>query len=326
MQIQTFKVFCDLAETSSFSRAAEVGGITQSAVSQQVRRLEARFGVKLIERGRKNFGLTPEGVVFLEAGRRILSAVEALDRRIQELKNVVAGELRIATIFSIGLHELPPCLKEYRHAFPSVDVRVEYRRSAEVYAAVLEGRADVGLVAYPTLRRGLTSVTFWKDRLKLICCPGHPLASRKKVVLADLAGGKFIAFEPDLPTRREVDRALRKAGVRVRTLLELDNIETVKKAVEVEDGISIVPETAVQTEVEAGALVAVEIDHSAMWRPLGAITRSSARVSPALQEFLRRLMEFGKGGMGAASGRRARPLNPKRRRTRTVARRRGGGY
>jgi DNA-binding transcriptional LysR family regulator len=300
MQIETFKIFCDLADSSSFSRAAETNGVTQSAVSQQVRAMESKFGVKLIERGRKNFSLTPEGQAFLEAGRSILGTMEGLGAQIQELKHVVAGELRVATIFSIGLHELPPCLKEYRHQFPMVDVRVEYRRSTEVYAAVLDGRTDVGLVAYPSDRRGLNAVTFWRDRLKIICCPSHAFASRKTVSISELDGEKFIAFEPDLPTRREVDRKFRSADVKVRMVLEFDNIETVKKAVEVENGISIVPETAVHAEVSSGNLVAIEIEDADMWRPLGAITRSSARISPALREFLGKLTEFGKGEGWAA--------------------------
>lgn len=293
MQIETFKVFADLADSSSFSRAAEMSGITQSAVSQQVRGMENRFGVKLIERGRKNFALTPEGHAFLEAAREILGVIEGLTSRIQELKHIVAGELRVATIFSIGLHELPPCLKRFRHNFPMVDVRVEYRRATEVYAAVLDGRADVGLVAYPAERRGLGAQTFWRDRLKLICSPSHRLATRRRIPLSALEGEKFIAFEPDLPTRREVDRKLRAAGVKVDMALEFDNIETVKRAVEVENGVSIVPETAVAAEVASRSLAAIEIDAPDMSRPLGAITRNSARVSPALKQFLDLLSHFG---------------------------------
>src|SRR4051812_21198099 len=117
MQIQSFKVFCDLTQTASFSKAAEMNGITQSAVSQQVRAIEQRFHVKLIERGRKNFALTPEGRCFLEASKEILVTLDGLGSRIQKLQNVVAGELRIATIFSIGLHELPPYLKIFRKTF-----------------------------------------------------------------------------------------------------------------------------------------------------------------------------------------------------------------
>ncbi len=313
MQIQTFKIFCDLSDSSSFSRAAEINGITQSAVSQQVRAMENKYGVKLIERGRKNFSLTPEGQAFLEAGRNILQTVEGLGSRIQELKHVVAGELRVATIFSIGLHELPPCLKEYRRTYPMVDVRVEYRRSTEVYASVLDGRADVGLVAYPGERRGINAVTFWKDRLIIICCPAHPFANRKSIPLAEMNGEKFIAFEPDLPTRREVDRKFRNAGIKVQMVLEFDNIETVKKAVEVENGVSIVPETAVHAEVENGSLVAIEIEDPDMWRPLGAITRNSARVSPALREFLDKLTEFGRGSEQQKSKGAAKPATRAKR-------------
>ncbi len=289
MQIQSFKVFSDLAETASFSKAAERNGITQSAVSQQVSGIENRFHVKLIERGRRNFGLTPEGRVFLEASRDILGTLDGLGSRLNKLRNAVTGELRVATIFSIGLHELPPYLKAYRQAFPDVEVRVEYRRSSEVYAAVLEGRADVGLVAYPAARRGMKSITFWRDRLVLICSPSHSLANRRRISFSALQGEKFIAFEPDLPTRREIDRKLRAAGVKVKMALEFDNIETVKRAVEIENGVSLVPETTVRHEVASGLLKAIEIDASDMWRPLGALIRRSARVSPALREFLLRL-------------------------------------
>ncbi|MEI6340226.1 MAG: LysR family transcriptional regulator [Verrucomicrobiota bacterium] len=286
MQIQSFKVFSDLAETASFSRAAAINGITQSAVSQQMRTIEQRYHVKLIERGRKNFSLTPEGRAFLEASREILGTLEGLGSRIQKLQNVVAGELRIATVFSIGLHELPPCLKVFRRRFPEVDVRVEYQRSSEIYTGLLEGRADIGLVAYPSPRRGLKMIPFWSDRLVLICPPGHPLAARRRLAFSALEGQKFIAFEPDLPTRREIDRKLRAAGVRVNLTLEFDNIETVKRAVEVENAVSIVPETAVRHEVASGSLVAIEFDAKDMLRPLAALVRRSARVSPALREFL----------------------------------------
>ncbi len=286
MQIQSFKVFCDLTQTASFSKAAEMNGITQSAVSQQVRAIEQRFHVKLIERGRKNFALTPEGRCFLEASKEILVTLDGLGTRIQKLQNVVAGELRIATIFSIGLHELPPYLKNFRRTFPEVDVRVEYRRSSEVYTSVLEGRADAGLVAYPVARRGLKALTFWQDRLVMICSPAHPLAGRKRLSLSDLEGEKFIAFEPDLPTRREVDRKLRAAGVKIKLALEFDNIETVKRAVEVENGVSIVPAAAVRNEVESSSLVAIEFEAKDMWRPLGVLVRRAARISPAIREFL----------------------------------------
>ncbi len=286
MHIQSLKVFSNLAETSSFSKAAQMNGITQSAVSQQIRALERRFRVQLIERGRKNFALTPEGGAFLEASHQVMDILGDLEGRIHNLQNLVAGELRISTIFSIGLHELPGYLKTFRQEHAEVDVRVEYRRSSEVYLSVLDGRADIGLVAYPSPRRGLQAVTFWSDQLVLICSPSHPLASRRRIPLTALEGEKFIAFAPDLPTRREIDRKLRAEGVKVKLVLEFDNIETVKRAVEIENGVSIVPEKAVRDEVGAGVLATVEFSDPTLRRPLGAVIRSSARVSPALREFL----------------------------------------
>ncbi len=291
MQIETFKVFCDLVETSSFSRAASLNSITQSAVSQQIRALERHFHVSLIERGRKNFSVTQEGRAFLQASKEILHTFENLGSRIRELQNVVAGELKIATIYSIGLHELPPFLKKFRTLYPDVEVKVDYRRSAQVYSEVLEGNADVGLVAFPAKRTGLVIEDFWRDKLVLICHPDHPLAERKRVRLRDLAGEKFISFEPDLPTRKVIDRLLREQGVKIEQAMEFDNIETVKRAVEIENGISLVPQTSVADESRNGSLVAVEVESFDMWRPLGVMYRRHRAITPAQQQFVALLKE-----------------------------------
>jgi DNA-binding transcriptional LysR family regulator len=301
MHIYSFKVFSNLAETSSFSKAAQMNGITQSAVSQQVRALERRFRVKFVERGRKNFSLTPEGRAFLQASQQVMDILGDVEGRIHNLQNLVAGELRISTVFSIGLHELPTYLKTFQQTHPAVDVRVEYRRSSEVYLSVLDGRADIGLVAYPSPRRGLRAFALWNDRLVLVCSPSHTLASRRRISLSALHGEKFIAFSPDLPTRREIDRMLRFEGVKVKLVLEFDNIETVKRAVEIENGVSIVPEKAVRDEVEAGLLATVAFSEPELQRPLGALIRRSARVSPALREFLALLEQATTAGADSTS-------------------------
>lgn len=286
MQLMLFKVFSDLAETASFSQAAERNKITQSAVSQQVKALEKRFGVRLIERGKKSFALTPEGRVFLSAAREVLSVINGLDARLRELKEEVRGELRLAAVFSVGLHELPPFTRQFVHLYPQVKLRVDYLRSAEVYAAVLSGRAEAGLVAYPTARRGLDAEILWRDRLMLACGPTHRLARRRRVLLEELGGERFIAFAADLPTRKALDEALRQAKVSTRREREFDNIETVKRMLEIEGAVSILPEAALAAEVKAGSLVAVAIDAPDMWRPVGVITRRKREGSVALRRFL----------------------------------------
>jgi DNA-binding transcriptional LysR family regulator len=286
MYIETFKVFCDLAETCSFSKAAVINSITQSAVSQQIRALENKFQVTLVERGRRNFSLTAEGNAFLGASREILDVYNNLDRRLHELRDVVAGELRIASIYSIGLHELPPYLKAFREKYPDVELHVEYRRSQQVYAQVLAGDVDLGLVAYPVKRNGLQSDIFSEDRLVVICHPNHPLATRKRIKIEELNGEKFIAFEPDLPTRKVIDRHLREHSVEIQHAMEFDNIETVKRAVEIESGVSIVPANTVRQEVESGQLASVEVDGPKMSRPLGVLTKRNRARSPAHKEFV----------------------------------------
>ncbi len=286
MQIQGFKVFRDLVETASFSQAAALNSITQSAVSQQIRGLERHFKAVLIERGKKNFSLTPEGRAFLDASQEILGIYDGLGSRIHELQNVIAGPLKIATVYSIGLHELPPYLKRYRVLYPDVDVQVDYRRASQVYNDILSGLADFGLVAFPVRRKGIIVESFWRDKLVLICPPSHSLASRKSVRFRDLAGEKFISFEPDQPTTKAINHRLNDAAVQVRRVMEFDNIETVKRAVEIENGISVVPLATVSQEVASHHLVAIEFNETDMFRPIGVISKRNRAISPPHKRFL----------------------------------------
>lgn len=293
MQLATFKIFCDLVESESFSKAAKENGITQSAVSQQIRALESRFNVALVERGRRHFSLTPEGHAFLESSRQILDIYNNLDARIQEMRDVVVGELRVAAVFSIGLHQLPPMLKRYRTLFPEVDVEVDYRRSTQIYAEVQTGNADVGLVAYPSRRKGFDVETFARDEMVLICPPSHRLARKKKVKFADLNDERFISFEIDLPTRKAIDKALSEERVSIQRSMEFDNIETVKRAVAIEDGVSIVPYSSILDEQKAGTLVAISLASHDLWRPLGLVVRRNRTRTPAVRRFIEMLHAMG---------------------------------
>jgi DNA-binding transcriptional LysR family regulator len=212
--------------------------------------------------------------------------VDGLDARLRQLSEVVTGDLRLVAVLSVGLHELPVYTRQFARLYPQVKIHTDYLRSAEVYAAVLSGQAEAGLVAYPSPRRGLSSEVLWRDRMVLVCSPSHRLARRSRVPLGELASEKFIAFAADLPTRKALDRAFRAAGVRVRPEREFDNIETVKRTVEIDGAVSILPETALTTERRAGSLIPVEIASPDMWRPVGLVTRRNRAGSPALRRFL----------------------------------------
>src|SRR6266702_513062 len=281
MQIESLKVFCDLAETESFTKAAQINVVTQSAVSQQVSSLEKTFKSLLIERSKKKFRLTREGQVLYDYSKQITATYDALHSKLQEIKDIISGTIRLATIYSIGLHDLPPYLKKFLKGYPTVNVHVEYRRANQVYEDVLSNVVDLGLVAYPARDNILELFPLRKDPLVLICHPQHPLARNKRIRLKAVSGQKFIGFEPDIPTRKALDRIL----------MEFDNIETVKRAVEIDAGVAIVPQGTVVQEIAKHTLAQVDLDDGDFYRPLAAIYKKNKVLTPAMKQFLAILKE-----------------------------------
>ena len=286
MQIESLKVFCDLAETESFTKAAQINEVTQSAVSQQISALERLFKSLLIERSKKHFRLTREGQVLYDYSKQVVRAYDSLRTKLEEVKEVISGTIRVATIYSIGLHDLPPYLKKFLKAYPTVNVHVEYRRANQVYEDVIGNAVDLGLVAYPARDPKLEVYPLRKDPLVLICHPQHPLAKAKSLKIKNLSGQKFIGFEPDIPTRKALDKLLKDHSVHVQHVMEFDNIETVKRAVEIDAGVAIVPQGTVVQEVAKHTLTQVVLDDGEFFRPLAAIFKKNKVLSPAIKEFL----------------------------------------
>jgi len=293
MQIENFKIFADLVETKSFSKAAKLNGITQSAVSQQARAMERTFKTLMVDRSQKQFNLTREGQRIYEAAKEILHVYEKLESELQEMKKVISGTIRISTIYSIGLHELPPYVKRFLQEFPSVNVRIEYRRSNLVYEDILHNAVDFGLVAFPQKQRQIEMLPFRNDRLVLITHPNHPLAKGQMVELKSLAGHKFIGFDPDIPTRKAVDTIFRDNKLEITPVMEFDNIETVKRAVEIDHGIAIVPQATVQQELRQGTLCMVPFKGKEFTRPLAILHRKGRVLKPAMKKFIETLSAEG---------------------------------
>ena len=290
MYIDSFKVFCDLVDTESFSKAAEKNDITQSAVSQQVRNLEIRFGVSLVERGRRQISLTPEGVAFLEACRRIVSVWESFEDKLGVLKNEVAGEIVVATTFSLGLYELPRLMKGLAKDFPEVRVKMRYTSPREVYDLVDAGTVDAGVVPFAVSRKDVVDEPIGEDELIAIVAPGHPLAAAGKVELSAFAGLPFISFPPESPTRKFIEKQFRDAGVKVRQAGEYESVETIKRIVQIEKAVSIVPAAAVQAELAAKTLAKVALEGE-LKRPLSVLVSRVRPRPPGLKELLEVLVK-----------------------------------
>ena len=286
MQIESLKVFCDLAESRSFTSAARISGITQSAVSQQISTLEKHFDALLIERSKKMFRLTKEGQLLYKYSKEMMNSYETLNSRMQSLQNVVSGNIRVSTIYSIGLHTLPPFLKLFLKDFPTVNVHVEYSHADKIREDVMGNVVDLGLVAYPGKDPKLTIIPLVEEPLVLICNPSHPLAGQKSVNLAEIAGENLVGFHIDIPTRRGIDRVLREKKVNLNPVMEFDNIETVKRAVEIGSGVAIVPEVTVAQEVSLNSLVKISFRDVKLSRPVAAVYKKTKVLSPALEQFL----------------------------------------
>lgn len=289
MHLDAMRLFCAVVETGSFTRGAARCHVSQSAASQQVRSLEAQLGLTLLERSPGAVRPTPAGAAVYQAFRDILDRYSELQRQLQALHKSVAGTVRVATVYSVGLHDLPPYIKRFLKLYPQCRVDVEYHRTDRIYEAVSQGTFDLGIVAYPHETRRLAVAPMGGDELVVIAPPHHPLARLPAVTPQHLQGQRFVAWTRDIPSRKAIDRLLHRYGVEVEVAVELDNVETIKRSVEAELGISIVPRRAAAREVEAGTLVAVPIAADGFWRPVGILYRRGRPLSPAAQHLLQLL-------------------------------------
>ena len=302
MQIETLKVFCDLVESRSFSRAAVRNDISQSAVSQQIKNLEARFGTQLLIRDGKTVSPTPSGRIFYERSRQILDGFQQMQLELKAIGQDMAGSVRVATIYSVGLYEISVVVKTFLKLYPKVRPHVEYSKGTRVYEDCLAGAIDLVIVTYPEPRKGLRVIPLPADKLVLICAPEHPLARRPHVDIRKLGGQNYIALEKGLASQRALDQIFRENGIEVRVVMEFDNIETIKRSVEIGAGVSIVPLLSVQKEVQSGSLVQVPFTEKNFYRPLGVIVRSRRPITPAARKFIELMRHPHKGGPGRETG------------------------
>ena len=291
MNIETLRIFCDLVELRSFSKTAERHFISQSAVSQQIAQLEMAHKCQLLDRKKRPFEPTKAGELFYNASKDILERYEALRSDLSSLEKRATKRINVAAIFSIGMHSLPVYVKRFMAKYPDVHVHIEYFGSRRIYELVLQGSVDIGLVAVPKKDKNIEIYDFENEPLVLVCSPEHPLAKESQIDIHQLRFEKFIVFEEGIPTRGLVDNILAHYNVTVRPVMEFDNIETVKRAVELNSGISILPETAIRQELANGTLKAIRFSNRKFERPTGIIVRKDKILSQAGRYFIELLQK-----------------------------------
>jgi len=286
VQLKALKVFCDVVRQRSFSRAADENDISQSGASQLVQQLEEGLGVKLIDRSKRPFVLTPEGQVYYEGCRSVVEQYFAVEDMVRTRHQEVAGRVRVASIYSVGLHHMSRYIQHFLSQHPKANVRLEYLHPHRVYQAIEDDLADLGLVSYPKSSRSISALAWRTERMVLVCAPQHLLAGRRQVSLRELDGARMVGFDSDLTIRREIDRVLHQHRVAVEVVMEFDNIETIKRAIEIDLGVGLLPEPTVMREVAAGTLAAVPLDTDELVRPLGIIHRRGKDLSPTARRFI----------------------------------------
>jgi DNA-binding transcriptional LysR family regulator len=280
------KLFRDVANARSLSRAAQLNDISQSAATQHIQDLEKRLGTPLLDRSTRPLGLTDAGKLYADLCRDIIRREEDFTAALEEIRGSAEGLLRIATIYSIGLSEVGRLREEFALVCPQATVQVELLRPDKVYEAVLGGTADVGFISYPEHRRELTVIPWRNERMTVALYPSHPLAGRALLRPHDLEGQHFVSFDDEVIIRREIDRFFREAGIEVETVMQFDNIQSIKEAVALGSGISILPERAMQAEVGQKRLVSVPLHAPDLTRPVALIHRRRKKLNRATREFL----------------------------------------
>ncbi len=289
--IESLKVFCDLVETQSFSRTAVLNHVTQSAVSQQLKSIVRKQGKELLERDKRRLTLTAEGEIFYGYASEIVRQYEEMQHRIQAISGVVSGSVRLSAVYSVGMFELTPYLKVYLKAYPKVGLRLQYGQAKKIYDDVASGEIDLGIVAFPRAKRNVDVINFTEDHLVVVVSPDNDLARNDVISPKDLDGVPLILFTPETPTRRAIDLFFRKHGVRPNVVMELEHIATIKQAVEVDIGASIVPNLSLQYEQLRGTLKPVSFDSDPIIRPVGILHRKGHSFSPATQKLIEVLCE-----------------------------------
>jgi len=280
MNLESANIFCDLVEIKNFSRTAEMHGVSQSAVSQQLAQLELAHNTQLVNRKKRPLELTASGQIFYRACKDLLERYNQLNSELAGLGKTKC-RINLASIFSIGMHTLQPYIRKFMKIYSDVNLSIEYLDAKDIFDRLLKGNVDIGVVALPKRDRNVRVYSFENEPLVLVCSPGHSFAALEGIDIHQLQGEKFIAFSQDVPTRHHIDSILRRYGVSVQTMMEFDNIETIKRAIEIKSGVGILPLPSVQPEVSSGTLTVVELSNEHFFRPTGIIIQKGHPLNKA---------------------------------------------
>jgi DNA-binding transcriptional LysR family regulator len=290
MPLDTLKLFCDVARNGSFSRGAELNGITQSAASQRIRGLEEGLGVELIDRSTRPCGLTPMGKVYFEGCRDILNRYEQLEREVTGGSRLFRGTIDLASIYSADVPHLNEIREGFQSEHPDVRVQIHYLQPDGVQEWVRSAKCDLGILSYPDRWPELANIPLREERMVAVVRTSHRLAKLGQIAPSELEGERLIGFDAELRISREIRTYLRRHGILPVVESSFDNIDSIKSAVAETDGVGILPRRSVRIEVARGLLATAELNPPLL-RPLGIVHRKDRSLSPVVDAFVRYLRQ-----------------------------------
>lgn len=293
MHIGILKMFCDLCELRSFSKTAEKNLLSQSAISQQLAQLELIHKCQLIERKKRPIELTKEGRLLYNAAKEMLDRYEQLKSELNSVKNSDNSRINLAAVFSIGMHSLSSYIKKFMTRYQNVNVHIEYFTANKVYELVLSGQVDIGLIAVPKRDKRLEVYDFEEEPLVFVCSPKHPLAGESEIDIHKVQFERYIGFEEIAPTHKWINDIFERYNLNIHPVMEFDNIETIKRAVEMNIGVSILPTTTIIQEVTSGSIKAIKFSNENFIRPTGTIVRKGRPLSEGSQYLIELLRKRG---------------------------------
>ncbi len=291
VNIHFLKTFISLARTKSFRAAARENSVTQSAVSQQIRTLESRVAKKLVERSGRRIDLTPAGEIFLQYAESIVSQYEEAIHQIAEKSDKIEGQVRVSTIYSIGLYRLQPLIKKFLRKHRNIKVHLEYHHNDVIYERVLHNIDDFGVVAFPTSGGRIVAQTLGHDDLVLAQNAARPQFSRKTISAEHFNTKSYVNLSPSTPTGRAIHQSLRSLGITIKPIAEYENVETLKSAVHVGMGCAILPRNILKSELKSKTFEIVKMPRLNNQRPVGVIATRDRTETQARRLFLDLLTE-----------------------------------
>lgn len=286
MHLEHFKIFSDLVEKRSFSEAAKSNGITQSAVSQQIKTMEQHFNTRIVDRSQKLFRLTAEGEKIYRDSQEILRLYRKLKQEISELGDMLSGTIYIASTYSVAVHVLPNFIKSFIKKYPAIDIRLDYNQSIKVYDDVINNIADIGFVPYPQSNKLIESHTFIEEPLVLVCNSKNKFAKRKTIQLKELAGQKLISYLSPMVSHKAIMALFKSEGVSIEVAKQFDNIDMIKQAIEIDLGIAILPISSVSNLKKGHNLNFIEFKNKPYHREIAIIHRKGKILTPTVKKLI----------------------------------------